>query len=88
MNKLKKRVILSTGATSTVLGGTGAVLASMGLCGCTLAPIFSIFGIATILISFLTYYKFELLILGTLLLIISYMLYSKKTCKIHKKHNP
>ena len=88
-NQVKQKIIMSTGATSTFLGGTGAALAGAGLCGCTLAPILSLAGIATILVSFLTYYKIPFLTVGIALLLVSFILYKKKkTCKIHKKHNP
>ena len=81
---MKKTTIIGT--ITTILGGIGTILASIGLCACTIAPILSITGIATIIGGFLTGAQTYLYIIGISLIITSAIIHKKKkTCKRHKK---
>ncbi len=82
----EETVIAAAGATSTVLGGTGAAIAAFGLCPCVLAPTLSLLGMLMIVTSFLAKERWILLIIGAALIAASIIVHKKKkTCRIHKK---
>ena len=86
MGFLKQKIIAIIGAISALLGSIGAAIAALGLCACILAPIFSIAGIISIATGFLSNNRIYLIVIGIVLLSVSFILYKKKrTCKIHKK---
>jgi len=88
MNIIKQKIIAIIGAISAFLGSIGIVIAEFGLCACILAPIFSLAGIASIVMGFLSQNKVYFLATGIILLIISFIFYKrKKECKRHNKQN-
>lgn len=89
MKLLKQKIVAFFGAISTFLGGIGIAIAELGLCACVLAPIFSLAGLISLVMVFLSENKTYFLIIGIGLLLISFIFYKrKKVCKIHKKQNP
>jgi len=86
MVKSKTKIAAIFGAVSASLGGAGAVIAGLGLCACILAPLFSVIGIASLIMGFLSDNSPYFLAIGTAFLVSSFILYEKKqTCKVHKK---
>ncbi|MAG08469.1 hypothetical protein CMO89_03275 [Candidatus Woesearchaeota archaeon] len=86
MNTNRAKITAAFGTILAFLGGIGAYASSIGLCACTLAPIFSFVGIISIIVSFLSENKLFFLVTGIILLIISFIFYKKKkVCRIHKK---
>ena len=82
----KQKTTAAIGAGSTLLGSIGAAISGLSWCPCVLAPIFSFAGILTIVTSFLSKNKIYFLIIGFILLLVSYNMHGKKkTCAVHKK---
>lgn len=82
----KQKILVLTGAVSTLLGSIGAAISSFGLCVCVWAPLFSLAGLVSLIVGFLSNNKIFFLITGIILLLISLILYkTKKACKIHHK---
>ncbi|MBU3941388.1 MAG: hypothetical protein KKF74_00580 [Nanoarchaeota archaeon] len=83
----KQKILVLTGAVSTLLGSIGAAISWLGLCACVWAPLFSLAGLASLTIGFLSNNKLFFLITGIILLLISLIFHKiKKTCKIHHKN--
>jgi hypothetical protein len=86
MKQKRKKVIPIVGGISTSLGGLGIIIAEIGLCPCVLVPIISFAGFLSITLGFLLSNKFVFLIIGILLLTVSYIFHhKKKTCHVHVK---
>ncbi|MBU1204282.1 MAG: hypothetical protein KJ968_01115 [Nanoarchaeota archaeon] len=82
----KQKILVLTGAISTLLGSIGAVISGLGLCACVWAPLFSLAGLASLTVGFLSNNKIFFLITGIILLLISLILHkTKKAFKIHHK---
>ncbi|MBU0535418.1 MAG: hypothetical protein KKE20_00500 [Nanoarchaeota archaeon] len=83
---IKERLAGFAGLISTGLGGIGAILAEIGLCGCVLTPILSVLGAVSVVMGFVTEHKIALAITGTSLLMLSIVSHrSKINCKVHRK---
>jgi len=86
MKIIKEKIIAIFGAVSASLGAIGAAIVGFGLCACVWAPLFSVAGIFSIVMGVLSNNKIYLLVIGFVLLLISFILYrKKKTCKKHRK---
>lgn len=86
MKSVKTKILAIFGTISTFLGGIGIAIAELGLCACVLAPIFSLAGIISISMSFLSENKMNFLIIGAVLLLISFIFYKRKRlCPVHRK---
>lgn len=86
MKIIKEKIISIIGAVSASLGSIGIVIAEFGLCACVLAPILSLAGMTSIVMGFLSQNRVYFLMIGIVLLLISFIFYKrKKVCKIHKK---
>ncbi len=82
----KQKILVLTGAVSTLLGGIGAAISGLGLCACVWAPLFSLAGLVSLIVGLLSNNKIFFLTTGIILLLISLMLHKKKkACKIHHK---
>lgn len=79
----KTKVVAVFASIVAFFSGLG-ILASCFLCPCYLAPIFSILGFGTISLGFILNNKLPFAFIGIALLLISFNLYSKKVCKVHK----
>ena len=81
----KHKIIAGTGVFSTILGSAGAIIAGLGLCGCMFAPIFAFAGTISLIMVFLSEYRYYFLTIGIISLLISLYFYkNKKECKIKK----
>lgn len=86
MKEIKTKITTIFGAISTFFGGIGIVISELGLCVCFLAPVFSMLGFLSITMGFLSENKLYFLMVGSVLLIISFILYKKEhVCHIHKR---
>lgn len=86
MKAIKEKIITISGAVSAFLGGIGIVIAEFGLCACVLAPILSLAGMVSIVMGFLSQNKVYFLMIGIMLLSISFIFYKrKKSCRVHGK---
>ena len=84
MKMLLKKMIVPLGAASALLGTLGSGIAAFGFCPCILAPVFSLIGIFSLTMSFLSDYRFVFLGIGLMLLAVGIVLYSKKSrCRLH-----
>ncbi len=86
MNLIKQKLLGLMGAVSASLGGLGAIISSFGLCACVLAPIFSLVGLLSIVMGFLSKASIPLVVAGTFFIAVSFILHKKnKTCPVHRK---
>lgn len=87
MGTIKAKIIALLGAITTFFGVIGAAIAEFGLCACILAPILSVVGIVSLVMGFLSQNRAYFLVIGIILLIISFIFYKrKKVCRIHGKN--
>ena len=75
---MKQKLLAFFGAISTGLGAIGVAIAEIGLCGCVLAPVFSLLGVLSIAGWYLSQNKIYFLIIGVLLLIVAFVFFKRK----------
>lgn len=86
VKKNKKLVFGVVGGVSAFLGGVGVFISGFGLCACVLVPFFSFIGFVSMLVFFLSNYKFLFLVVGLVFLFLSFVLYKNKgSCRVHGK---
>ncbi len=83
---MKSKTVGIIGSISTFFGGIGVAVTNLGLCTCVLAPVFSLLGLTSILLAFLSDFSIVFLSAGIALLISSIILHNQSnTCRVHKK---